>query len=135
MGLKGHLIRDLSVLPVQMAHYFMAPTQVWKKYYLKSTDVVEEQEALFWAVNSRVLEVSVAHDFKIDYSLKGIDMDFINKEITAIDAIANGKSREEVADALDGKFPFRMREVEFLITHGYSYTVDSVTQTIHWIKP
>ena len=106
-----------------------------EKILSESTDVVEEQEALFWAVNNRVLEVSVAHDFKIDYSLDGIDPDDIRNEVNAISAIASGKSRDEVAEYFGGKFPFRMREVEVLISHGYIFEVDGAASMIHWIKP
>jgi hypothetical protein len=106
-----------------------------EKILYESTDVVKEQEALFWAVNNRVLEISVAHDFKIDYSLDGIDPDDIPNEVKAISAIASGKNRDEVAEYFGGKFPFRMREVEVLISHGYKFEVDGAASMIHWIKP
>jgi hypothetical protein len=92
------------------------------------------QEDLFWAVNNRVLEVSVAHDFKFDYSLNGIDSVDVEREIKAIDDILSGSSRDDVAKAFDGKFPFRMREVEVLVKNGYMFEVDEVNQVIHWFK-
>ena len=106
-----------------------------EKILSESTDVVEEQEALFWAVNNRVLEISVAHDFKIDYSLDGIDPDLIQQEIRGIKAIASKKRQEDVAKIMGGSFPFRFREVEVLVDNGYIFEVDRAANIIHWIKP
>lgn len=103
------------------------------KILSESTDL--SQEDLFWAVNNRVLEISVEHDFKIDYSLKGLDLDSMQNEINAMNAIAFGKSREEVSAYFGGRFPFRMREVEVLIKNGYKFEVDITTNMVHWIKP
>jgi hypothetical protein len=53
----------------------------------------------------------------------------------AIDALASGKKPEAVADFFNGRFPFRMREVEFLISQHYTYEIDWASNIIHWIHP
>ncbi len=103
------------------------------KIFSGSTDL--PQQDLFWAVNNRVLEISVAHDFKIDYSLDGIDRDSIRREITAIKAIASKKSQEDVAKIMGGSFPFRFKEVKVLVDQGYIFEIDKAANVIHWIKP
>jgi hypothetical protein len=47
----------------------------------------------------------------------------------------SGSSRDDVAKAFDGKFPFRMKEVEVLVKNGYTFEIDEVNQVIHWLKP
>ena len=93
-------------------------------------------EELFWSVNNRVLEIAKEQDLIIDYSLKGLpDIDEITKEISAIKLIESGVARQTVASRIfDGKFPFRMREVDFLVANGYKATVEEATNIIHWIK-
>ncbi|MGB7876762.1 MAG: Ig-like domain repeat protein, partial [Anaerolineales bacterium] len=71
-----------------------------------------EKEKLFWAVNEQVLQKSIDRNWKIDYSFNGFDGDEIVNEIAAIEAIAGGKSRADVEKFFNGKFPFRMREIE-----------------------
>ena len=93
-----------------------------------------DQEKLFWAVNEEVLQTAVDSKWKIDYSFSGFSQRELDNEILAVQALATGQSREEVVEVL-GKFPFRMREVEFLVKQGYKYEVDTVTQVIHFIKP
>jgi hypothetical protein len=93
----------------------------------------QQKEQYLWAVNQAALEEAVISGWKIDYSFDGLSTRDIDKEIRAIDAIAVGNS-SEVVD-IYGRFPFRMREIEFLVSQGYVHTIDETTQIIHWFKP
>ncbi len=93
-----------------------------------------EKDKLFWAINEQVLQKAVDSKWKIDYSFNGFEGDEISREVAAVEAIVAGQSHDEVAEIL-GKFPFRMREVEFLVKQGYTYEIDIAAQVIHWIKP
>ena len=95
-----------------------------------------DSEDLYWAVNNRVLEVAIEQEVKIDYSLSGLLTKDIPLEIDAIGAIQSGMTSGEVAEVFfEGKFPFRMKEVEVLVSHGYTFTVDAVNNIVHWSKP
>ena len=95
-----------------------------------------DPEALYWAVNNRVIEIAIEQDMIIDYSLSGLSARDIPLEIAAIQAIESGKKRDEVSQMFrDKNFPFRMREIEVLVAHGYGFTVDELNNILHWSKP
>jgi hypothetical protein len=95
-----------------------------------------DPEDLYWGVNNRVLEIATEQNLKIDYSLNGLPSESVPIEISAINAIQSGMKSGEVAEKFfKGNFPFRMKEVEVLIAHGYTFTVDATNNIIHWSMP
>jgi hypothetical protein len=84
-----------------------------------------------------VLEIANEQNLIIDYSFSGLlDLDDITNETDAIKWIQSGMERKVVAsEFFDGKFPFRMREADFLVARGYRFSVDEANDIIHWTKP
>lgn len=123
----------IGVARADGSQYFFANPGMSKAF--KDLNPAEKDE-LYWAINEQVLSNMVASVDKIDYSFNGLNPAKIEDEIAAIDAIVNGKSEADVISILDAKnFPFRMREVKFLLSKGYTYEIDEVKNMIHWVKP
>ncbi len=90
----------------------------------------------FWEVNEQVLQIAVDFGWDVDYSLSGIDPENTDDEIEAIYALVSGATEDEVKELLpDKKFPFRFKELQFLIEHGYKLEFDDAAKIFHWLKP
>ena len=89
-------------------------------------------DSYFWAVNEQALQVAIEKGWKIDYTFDGLSKKEIRNEIRAMDSIASD-NKEKVIEIFDG-FPFRMKEVEFLLNQKYIYEIDVLANIVHWIK-
>jgi hypothetical protein len=94
-----------------------------------------EKEKLFWEINEQVLQKAVDSKWNVDYSFNGFDANEIRKEVEAIEALVEGASQEVIEKIYDGKFPFRMREVQYLVKNGYEHVLDEATGMVYWVSP
>jgi hypothetical protein len=100
-------------------------------------DLGDEQRKLTaWLINEQVIQTGIEKGAPFEYTLHGINLDNLDTERNAIEAIWTGATDSEIMKLLKSDYmPVRMNELKELYEAGYQVSFDSMADTFIFIKP
>lgn len=112
-------------------NFFDVGDEVW--------EILDDNGVDFFKLNEQVVRNQIESGGSIEYTMRGIAEENVNKELVAIEMLGKDVSSDGVVEAVaklldpkDNEFPYRMKEVRLLIQNGYDYKL--VGDTIYWTK-
>ena len=96
----------------------------------------QQRDDVAWLINKEVIQNGIEKGLPFEYTLRGIDLDNLDAEKNAIEAIWKGANEIEIKSLLQTDYlPVRMKELKTLYESGYQISYDSIVDTFIFIKP
>ena len=96
----------------------------------------ENREEVSWLINKQVIQSGIEKGLPFEYTLDGIELDNLDSEKSAVEAIWTGASTAEITSLLKSDYlPVRMKELKVLYEAGYQVSFDITRDTFIFIRP